>query len=54
MADDRALADAELIAEAVAVLTQRVAVLELRAKGTDEDLRRLKQDLHALTKETAP
>ena len=52
MDDDRALADADLVAEAVAVLTQRIAVLELRAKGTDEDIRNLKRDLRLLTKET--
>jgi hypothetical protein len=48
MADDRALDQAALDRAAVNVLQGRIAVLELRAKGTDEDIKRLKRDLAAL------
>lgn len=52
MDHDRTLeADQDGLRSAVAILNQRIAVLELRAKGTDEDIRSLKRDLRALTKE---
>lgn len=49
--DDRTLADANLVAEQVAVMQHRLAVLELRAKVNEEEIRNLKRDLRALTKE---
>ncbi len=41
-------ADQDALREAVGILRNRIAVLELRAKGTDEDIKRLRRDLAAL------